>query len=379
MIYLDYNATAPLRAEVREAMLPFLGAEFGNPSSVHRLGSRARVAVEQARAEVAELVGAQANEVFFTSGGTESNTWGLVGSIAGRDGAIVTSPIEHSSVLEPVAALGRRGHVIHEIGVDREGRVDLRELADRLRHRVALVSIAWANNEIGTVQAMHEIGELCRSAGALLHVDAVQACGKIPVAAGVVDLLSLSAHKVGGPKGMGALVVRRGTKIEPLFRGGGQERGVRSGTENVAGIVGFGVACRLANANLGAYRRVSELRELLWQGLAAANGVVRNSPSAGCLPNTLNVGFSGVNGEALVAALDLEDIAISTGSACAAGAAQASHVLLALGLDEEQARDSVRFSLGWGTTAAEIERAAAVCVAAVKRMRAVRRAEVACA
>jgi len=379
MIYLDYNATAPLRPEVRDAMLPYLGPDFGNPSSVHRLGSRARVAVEQARAEVADVVGAQANEVFFTAGGTESNNLALLGSVVGADGAIITCPIEHSSVLESVRFLGRRGRVIHEVGVDRGGRVDLPRLAALLGRSAALVSVAWANNEIGTVQAIHEVGEICRAAGVLVHVDAVQACGKVPVAAGDADLLSLSAHKIGGPKGVGALVARRGVKIQPLIRGGGQERGLRSGTENVAGIVGFGVACRLAKANLEAYGRLGDLRELLWRGLAATGGVARNSPADGCLPNTLSVGFAGVSGEALVAALDLEDIAVSTGSACAAGAAEASHVLLALGLEEEQARNSVRFSLGWDTTRAEIERATEVCASAVRRMRALRSAEVACA
>ncbi len=378
MIYLDYNATAPLRPEAREAMLPWLGAEFGNPSSVHRLGSHARVAVERARAEVAELVGARPAEVVFTSGGTESNNLAVLGAAIVGDGAVATAAIEHSSVLAAASVLRERGRPLRLLPVDEEGRVEPAPLADLLRQAPALVSVAWANNEIGTIQPMAEISRLCRAAGGLLHVDAVQACGKIPVDASQADLLSLSAHKIGGPQGVGALVVRRGVRVAPLVHGGGQERGLRSGTENVAGIVGFGAACRSARESLAAYQRLSELRERLWQGLTAMSpAIVRNSPSRTCLPNTLNVCFPGVRGEALVAALDLEDIAVSTGSACAAGAAEPSHVLLAIGCDEERARDGVRFSLGWKTTPAEIESALAVCGAVLARMQAVRRPEVA--
>lgn len=377
MIYLDYNATTPLRPEARAAMLPYLGAEFGNPSSVHRLGSRARVAVENARAQVARLIGARASEIVFTSGGTEANNMALFGIAAVKDGALVTTTIEHSSVLASATRLEEDGRRVHRLDVDRTGRVDLDGLRVALQHRVALVSVGWANNEIGTIQPIAEITALCRAAGAVLHVDAVQAVGKIPVVAEQTDVLSLSAHKLGGPKGVGALWVRGGVALEPRALGGGQERGRRSGTENVAGIVGFGAACQVAVADDVTGTRTTELRERLWDGLAAAiGGVRRNSPRDHSLPNTLNVCIEGVRGEALVAGADIEDVAISTGSACAAGAAEPSHVLRAIGLTTDEARDGVRFSLGRETTVGEIDRTIDVVAALVAQVRRVQPREV---
>jgi len=369
VIYLDFNATTPLRPEVRAAMLPFFGDEFGNPSSVHRLGSRARVAVENARTAVAALIAARPSEIVFTSGGTESNNLALLGVAAATDGAIVTTPIEHSSVLEPIAALARAGREVVQVRVDGFGRIELGDLAERLRRRVALVTVGWANNEIGTIQPIAEVSAVCRAAGVPLHVDAVQAAAKISVAAPDCDLMSLSAHKLGGPKGVGALFVRSGTPLVGRALGGGQERGLRAGTENVAGIVGFGVACAVAEREPEG-REV--LRESLWQGLAARiAGLERNSPRDHCLPNTLNLRVAGIRGEALVAALDLEDIAVSTGSACAAGAAEPSHVLRAIGSTEADARDGVRFSLGPDTTRAEIDHVVRVMDEIVSRMRGV--------
>jgi cysteine desulfurase len=373
LIYCDHNAGTPLRPEVLEAMLPFLRAG-GNASSVHRLGSRARCAVEEARAHVAAFVGAKPAEIVFTSGGTESNNLAIRGTVhaSGRQ-MIVTTPIEHSSVREPVAALQAEGCAVQEVAVDPVGHVVPGEVAARLVGAPALVTIGWANNEIGTIQPIEAIGVQCQAGGALLHADAVQAAGKIPVHVRGVDLLSISAHKLGGPQGVGALFVRRGVEVRPLLTGGGQERGRRAGTENVAGIVGMGEACRLAAAEMGAFVEACvALRDALWAGLRSAiPDVRRNSPAgADCLPNTLHVSFDGVRGEALVAALDLAGIAVSSGSACAAGAGEPSHVLLALGCDADAARDGVRFSLGRGNGLADVERVAGATAEAVGRIRA---------
>ncbi len=374
MIYCDHNASAPLRAQVLEAMLPFLREHYGNASSVHAAGSRARCAVEEARAQVAKLVGAEPPALVFTSGGTESNTLAIRGVVggAGRT-AIVTTSIEHSSVREPIGVLRAEGYAVREVPVDAVGRVTAAGVAARLDDSVALVSVAWANNEIGTIQPIEEIGALCRARGVSLHVDAVQAMGKIPVSVRSVDLMSLSAHKFGGPQGVGALFVRRGIELRPLLVGGGQERGRRAGTENVAGIVGMGEACRLAGQELAAFAEgCVALRDALWADAEAEiPGVHRNSPAgADCLPNTLNVSFDGVRGEALVAALDLEGIAVSSGSACAAGAGEPSHVLLALGRSPDAARDGVRFSLGCTNSMEDVERVVQATAAAVRRIRA---------
>ena len=377
MIYCDHNATTPIRPEVLEAMLPFLRNEYGNASSVHRLGSRARCAVEEARAHVAALLGARPSEIVFTSGGTESNNLAIQGMArASGGGAIVTTPIEHASVREAVGRLQEEGTVVHEVPVNDLGQVTAAAVAARLSEPCALVSVGWANNEIGTVQPIGDIAAFCGSCATPLHVDAVQAVGKIPIHVRGVDLLSISAHKLGGPKGVGALFVRSGIELRPLLVGGGQERGHRAGTENVAGIVGMGAACRLAAAEIGAYGEAClALREALWEGLrVAAPDVCRNSPvDAECLPNTLNVSFSGVRGEALVAALDLDGVAISSGSACAAGAGEPSHVLMALGHTADAARDGVRFSLGRTSTMAEIEHVVSITAAAVRRIRGAKR------
>ena len=372
-IYCDHNATTPLRAEVLAAMLPFLREHYGNASSVHAYGAHARGAIEDARTEVAALIGAPPAEVVFTSGGTESNNLAIHGvARAAAPGAIVTSAIEHASVRESAAALERDGYCLCTVGVDELGRVLTSELEALLANgAVNLVSIGWANNEVGTIQSIGGISTQCRLHGVLLHVDAVQAAGKIPVHVTGIDLLSLSAHKLGGPQGVGALYVRTGVELRPLLFGGHQERERRAGTENVAGIVGMGMACRLAAAELGTFAACAALRERLWAGLSERiTGVVRNSPTeAECLPNTLNVSFDEVRGEALVAALDLQGVAVSGGSACAAGAGEPSHVLMALGRSAEAARDGVRFSLGRTTTLAEVEHVIVITAAAVQRIR----------
>jgi len=375
MIYFDHNATTPLRAEVLEAMLPFLRDEYGNASSVHALGSRARQAVEEARKRVAALIGAQPAEVVFTSGGTESNNLAILGlaSELGRS-AIMSTPIEHASVREPVAALRGHGYTVQLLPVDPVGRVNTPDVDDALAESgVSLVSVGWANNEIGTIQPIEEIGAVCRARKVLFHVDAVQAAGKIPLRVNNVDLLSLSAHKLGGPKGIGALYIRRGVTVRPLVLGGEQERGLRAGTENVAAIVGMGEACRLAAAELTQFGAASRLlRDGLWSSLQdEIAGLQRNGPADGdCLPNTLNISVEGVGGEALVAALDLEGVAVSSGSACAAGAGEPSHVLMALGRSPRAARDGVRFSLGRSTSADDVEQVVRITAAAVERIRA---------
>jgi cysteine desulfurase len=355
MVYLDHNSTSPVDPAVLEAMLPWLGERFGNPSSAHRLGSEARGAVEDARERIAALIGAAPREIVLTSGGTEANNLALAGARVA--GGVVTTAIEHSSVLEPLAAGAAHGVTL--LAVDGEGRVDPARVEEAIGPQTALVSIGWANNEIGTIQPIAAIGAACRRRGIPLHSDAVQAAGKIPVGCAAADMLSLSAHKLGGPKGAGALWVRDGVALGPLLRGGPQERQRRAGTENVAGIVGFGAACERAGERLRAAARVERLRDDLWRAFADLPDVVRNSPAQGCLPNTLNLSARGRSADALVAALDLEGFAISAGSACASGAAEPSHVLRALGRDEAAARDALRFSLGPESTAADVAGAAA--------------------
>lgn len=374
MIYCDHNATAPLRPEVRDVMVACLQASYGNPSSVHRLGARARLAVEEARTHVAALLGVTPAEVVFTSGGTESIATSIDGILTRTTrGAAVSTAIEHAAVLAPLKRWRDRGRAVTILGVDGEGRVAVDDVAAACGPETALVSIGWANNEVGTVQPMAAIAEVVRAAGAVLHVDAVQAVGKIPVNAAAADLVSVSAHKLGGPPGVGALVVRAGVGVEPLLLGGGQERDRRAGTENVPGIVGFGEACRLAAGEIGAFGELCvALRDRLWAALnAAVPGVRRNGPVHGpCLPNTLNVSFDGVRGEALVAALDIDAIAVSSGSACAAGAGEPSHVLMAMGRSAAAARDGVRFSFGRGNSLDEVDRLVAATAAAVSRVRA---------
>jgi cysteine desulfurase len=370
MIYLDYNATAPLLPAARAAMLPWLGDEFGNASSAHRMGARARKAVESARDAVAAAVGAQPSEIVFTSGGTESNNLAVSGMLEAREHPhVVASPIEHSSVMAPLQALARRGVEISWLPVDAAGRIDPDAVEAALRPNTVLMTVGWANNEIGTVQNIPAIAKLCRARGIRVHVDAVQAFGKIDVDVADIDLCSLSAHKIGGPQGAGALFVRRGTALRPLAHGGSQERGVRPGTENVAAIVGFAAA---VGASGRQDRELIALRERLWDGLSHHAGLRRNSPVDGCLPNTLHVSVPGINAEAVVAALDLEGMAVSAGAACSAGAAEPSHVLRALGRSQEEAREGVRFSLGWQTTADEIGAAAAAVGRVLQRLEPIR-------
>lgn len=376
-IYLDHNATTPVRDEVVEVMLGALRDAWGNPSSTHAEGAAARRLVDRARDEVAALLGVSPDEVFFTGGATESNNAVLQGVLraAGPAGRALVSTAEHPSVLEPCERLEQElGTAVTRLPVDGDGRLDRDALAEALaRGDATLVSLIWANNETGVVQPMAELADRVASAGVPLHVDATQAVGKIPVdlAAVPADLLSCSAHKLGGPKGVGALVVRRGREIPPLLAGGPQERRRRGGTENVAGIVGFGEACRLAREELGLrQRRHAALRDRLWEGLAKRIPDLRRNGAPECvLPNTLNLEIPGAPGEVILQALDLEGVAASAGAACHAGAISPSHVLTAMGRTPEQARSSLRLSVGHGIDEAQIDRAVELLAGVAERVR----------
>jgi len=380
MLYADYNATTPLDPEVRRAMAEALDGSFGNPSSIHRAGQEARRLVERARAEVAAFIGAEPDEIVFCSGGTEADNLAVLGAVAaaktGRT-SVVTSAIEHPAVLEPCAHLQRQGHTVTFLGVDREGRVDLSGLEAALGSGVGLVSVMLANNDTGVIQPIGEVARAAARCGALVHTDAVQAAGRlaIDVERLGVSLLSLSAHKLHGPKGAGALYVRRGVALAPLVHGGRQERTLRPGTENVPAIVGFGKACELARVRLEEdSRRVQELRDRFEANVKARVPSVRvNGGGAPRLPNTANLAFAGLDGEALVINLDLLGMAASRGAACSAADQNPSHVLLAMGQSEAEARASVRFSFGRGTTAEEIDRAVDLVGQALDPVRGARR------
>ena len=373
-IYLDHNATTPLDPEVLEAMLPFLTETFGNPSSLHWFGQRARAAVEEARARVAALVGADPTEVVFTSGGSEADNMALRG-VAGKSRpprlGVVSSAIEHHAVLNTAKALRDEGRPVDFARVGEGGVLDVGDLAGKVGDTTALVSVMLANNETGLLQPVAEASHIARSRGALVHCDAVQAAGRveIDVRALDVDLLALSAHKIYGPKGVGALYVRRGTPMAPLVRGGAQERNRRAGTENVAGVVGFGAAADLARRRRASDSfRLAALRDRLEERLLQVEGSSRNGEGER-VPNTANVSFEGADAEALLMALDLEGIAVSTGAACAAGGLEPSHVLRAMGLAPGRVQSSLRLSLGRSTTEADVDRAADVIAAVVARQR----------
>ena len=383
MPYLDHAATTPLRPEALEAMRPHLGA-VGNASSAHRLGRQARVAVEHARDEVARVTGSEPSEVVFTSGGTEADNLALRGVLTGaarrhtaRDG-LVTGATEHHAVLHTASALAAEGHEVHVLPPGPSGALDPGGVADALTSRTGLVSAMAVNNETGAVTDLAALAEVCRQAGVPLHTDAVQAAGQLPLDSLGADLVSLSAHKVGGPQGVGALVVRAGTPFAAVQTGGAQERGRRGGTENVAGIVGFATALRLAASERAeTAQRLSALRDALRHRLAAAldERLVVNTPTDAA-PHLLNVsirpGPSGpLDGEMLLAALDLEGVWVSAGSACTSGALEPSHVLQALGVPRETAGATVRVSLGRTTTEADVVDAADAILRVVTRLDAV--------
>jgi len=379
---MDANATTPLLPEVFAAMRPYFLEQFGNASSIHQHGQRARAAVEQAREQVAALIGSRAAEIVFTSGATESDNLALFGILhaAAADGLpgghLITTAIEHHAILHAAEQLRERGIDVTFLPVSHEGVVDPDDLRRALRPDTRLISVMMANNETGAIQPVEEIGRIAAEADVYFHIDAVQAAGKlaIDVKAMACDLLSLSAHKMHGPQGTGALYVRRGTRLAPLFYGGQHERQRRAGTENLPGLVGFGAAAAIAREALtdGAMTRVSGLRDRLETGLLAAideAGV--NGPTApgARTPNTTNLWFDHLEGEALVIALDLKGLAVSGGSACASGATEPSHVLLAMAINEHRARASLRFSLSRINTNDDVDFALALVPAAVSRLR----------
>ncbi|MCG6906803.1 MAG: aminotransferase class V-fold PLP-dependent enzyme [Desulfobacteraceae bacterium] len=374
-IYLDYNGTTPHAPEVIAAMRPFLENAFGNPSSSHWYGIRPKRAVEQARRQVAALLGCAPAEVVFTSGGTESNNHairGVAAALSGRGRHIVTSAVEHPAVLAVCRHLEARGGAVTVVPVDGQGLVDPAAVAAAIRPDTILVSLMHANNEVGTIQPLAEVAALARPRGILVHSDAAQSVGKIPVdvAALGVDLLSVAGHKLYAPKGVGALYIRRGVGLEKLLHGAGQENGRRAGTENVLEIVGLGQACELAARDLEANRaRLQTLRDRLQALLfASLDDVRRNGHPVKRLPNTLSVSFKGLEANRILEEIGLE-VAASAGAACHADTVAVSHVLEAMALPLEWAKGTLRFSLGRMTSAAEIERAAAVVIAAVVKLR----------
>ena len=375
-IYLDYNATTAVEPAVLDAMLPFFSTDFGNASSIHTFGQRARAAVENARDQVAALLDARSQEIVFTSGGTESDNqaiFGIVAATASRTKHIITSTIEHEAVLNACQALEKQGAVVTYLPVSVDGLIDLDELRKAIRADTLLISIMHANNELGAVQPLAEIGRIAAEADLYLHTDAVQSVGKIPVdvRALQLDLLSLSGHKLYAPKGIGALFVKGGTRLRQFLFGGHHQRGFRPGTENVPGIIGLGKAAELALLALERdASQIAALRDRLEQGLLARIPDSRaNASAAPRTPNTSNLTFPGIEGEALIISLDLKGLACSTGAACSSGAVEPSHVLTAIGLPAAEARASIRFSLGRHTTGAEIDAALEIVPAAVAQLR----------
>ncbi len=378
-IYLDYNATTPVKPEVLAEMLPYFSVEYGNPSSLHRHGRSARIAVDTARERVAVSLGCAGHEIIFTSGGTESDNLAIYGYLeklaesGNRKLHVITSVIEHNAVLKVCQHLEGRGVEVTYLPVSGEGIVDVEILKSSIKENTSLVSIMAANNEIGTIQPLSDIIKISHEKGVPVHVDAVQAFGKIPLNVRElgVDMLSISGHKFYGPKGSGALYVRRGMQLEAFVRGGSQERGIRGGTENIPAIVGLGKACETAMSCLQEnFIRERMLRDRL-QTLILKNirDVRINGDSEKRIPNTLNVSFSGIEAEALAVRLDIEGISVSTGSACSSGASQVSHVLRALGSPPEFLGSAIRFSIGLETTAEQINHAALITADMVAGMR----------
>jgi cysteine desulfurase len=375
-IYLDHNSTTPVDLRVLAAMLPYLAENFGNANSIHSSGQRARAAVDAARQSVAELLGAKASEIVFTCGGTEADNLAIFGIVNPCDQPrkhVVTTAIEHHAVLNTAQALEKQGVDVTYVPVNREGLVDPDDIREAIRPETVLISVMLANNEIGTIQPIAEIGRIAAEEDIYFHCDAVQAAGKMRVDVKElgVDLLSISGHKLYAPKGVGALFVRTGTELGPMFFGGHHERDRRPGTENVPGIAGLGKAVELAMQNLDAdVVRLAALRDRFENALLALPGVRVNGNLRERAPNTSNLSFEAAGGEALVIALDLQGVMCSSGAACSSGAVEPSHVLTAMGLTPEQARSSLRFSLGRPTTEHEIDEALRIIPPVVERLRA---------
>ncbi len=374
--YLDYNASSPVDPAVAEAMKPYFTEEFANASSIHRKGQAARHAVEAAREKIAECLSVEPGDMIFTSGGTEADNLALRGTMVSRLAErkhLVVSAIEHQAVLYTAKYLGTLGCDVTVVPAGPDGIVDIAELKKSVTEHTSLVSLMHVNNEVGTIQPIEEAAKIAHDKGAYFHVDAVQSFGKLPLDPSKtgVDLMTLSAHKICGPKGAGALYIRKGLKVRPVFYGGHQEKNIRPGTENVAAIAGFGKAAEIARKNSATEsKRVEGLRQHLEEGMRKKiQGVQLNGHPKTRIYNTLNVSFEGIDGETLLVNLDLKNIFVSTGSACTAGSIEPSHVLLAMGLPDKMARAAVRFSLGRFTTQNEIDYVLSELPAIVERLR----------
>jgi len=377
-VYLDNNATTPVLREVFEAMRPYFGEHFGNASSIHHYGQETRGAVERSRASVATLLGCRTSEIVFTGGGTESDNLAIFG-LAHAGDHVITSSIEHHAVLNACRHLAKQGCEVTYVPVDGRGLVDPADVKRALRPNTKLIAIMLANNETGVLQPVTEIGKIAAEADVFFHTDAVQAAGKIPIDVNRIgcDLLTVSGHKLHGPQGVGALYVRKGTALEPMLYGGSHERSRRAGTENVPGIVGLGKAAELAVAGLerggelipDLVPEMSSARNRLERELLEIEATGLNGEGAPRVPNTTNIYFDGIEGEALVIALDLKGLAVSTGAACSSGAIEPSHVLIAMGLRPERAKASIRFSLGKQNTPEDVDFALAVIPQTVARLR----------
>jgi cysteine desulfurase len=376
-VYLDNNATTPVLPEVLEAMRPYFGERFGNASSIHHHGQETRAAVERARESVALLLGCRGSEIVFTSGGTEADNlavFGLAGASLPQSGDhVITSTVEHHAVLNACKHLAAKGCEVTYVPVDGRGLLDPADVKRALRPNTKLVTVMLANNETGVVQHVAEIGKIAAEADVYFHTDAVQAAGKIPIAVDEIgcDLLTISGHKIHGPQGVGALYIRKGTRLEPMFYGGSHERSRRAGTENVPGIVGLAKAAELAIASFerGDGLAMSAARDRLERELLKTDATGLNGDGALRVPNTTNIYFDGIEGEALVIALDLKGLAVSTGAACSSGAIEPSHVLTAMGLSRDRARASIRFSLGKQNTVEDVDFALRLVPETVARLR----------
>lgn len=376
-VYLDNNATTRMREEVLEAMLPFYKDVYGNASSIHQFGRPARKAVDEARASVASLLGAASpEEIIFTSGGTESDNFAIRGvfqALKDKGNHIITTAIEHHAVLNTCKALEKEGAKVTYLGVDRYGVINLEQLKKAITDKTILITVMYANNEVGTLEPVVEIGKIAKERGVYFHTDAVQAVGKLDfkVKEMNLDLLSMSGHKIYGPKGIGAIYIKKGTKISPQIFGGHHEMGKRAGTENVAGIVGLGVAAQLAKRDMPDENRIKDLRDYLYKGITAnIEDIHLNGHPQERLPNTLNVSFTYLEGESIILNLDMEGVAASTGSACTSGTLEPSHVLTAMGLDSVNTQGSVRFSLGRDNTKDDMDYVIGVLPPIIKRLRA---------
>lgn len=375
-IYFDYNATAPLAPGVVDTMTRLFASEFGNASSVHAFGQRAKAVLDDARSEVAALIGAAASDVVFTSGGTESDNFAIRGAAEALEPAgrrrIIATQIEHEAVLNTLKALERRGFSTALLPVGADGIVPVSALERAITDDTAIVSVMHANNEVGTIQPVAELAKIAHAHGALFHTDAVQSVGKIPVSVQElgVDLLSLSGHKFGAPKGAGAIWIRRGVRLTPFMTGGRQERNRRAGTENVPLLAGLGVAARVAREKLDAGVTVGPLRDRLERGiLSSISGTTLNGDPNRRVPNTTNISFDAIEAESLLIALDLEGVAVSTGSACSSGSLEPSHVLKAMGGSHARTRNSLRFSLGPENTVADVDFVLGVLPSLVTKLR----------